>query len=372
MEVIELKTLTDYISKISNLEGYYFRGESADYGETKNTASGYRWLKKNDIQRPFSDLLLIREKFYQEIGYGLSEKDIENFISYSQHHGLPTELLDVTENPLVALYFSCQSNKIYNDIRRATVEQDGFIYSINKNRTIELQKKIISEDMSHQFLNFEDIIHGKDKELMIGMVENNSILFNYIVEYTLVDKKNYFLEILRQENDWIGTQYREGALEDAKKIDELLTEAVKSRDASSEKNEEIFNAIEDWSSIAPSKYDQGFATEKIAYNLCLFEFALHLHQSSLEFPLVNYFVHQPSVIFDRMINQQGKFIYQNHLINENQEMVIQTLKPDIIFKINAECKDNIIKELDNIGINKKFIYPDHDHIAEYVQDKYLP
>ena len=51
----------------------------------------------------------------------VSQKDDITWLQYAQHYGVPTRLLDFTANPLVAMYFCCQSES----------NSDGVIWIIN-------------------------------------------------------------------------------------------------------------------------------------------------------------------------------------------------------------------------------------------------
>lgn len=50
------------------------------------------------------------------------------------------------------------------------------------------------------------------------------------------------------------------------------------------------------------------------------------------------------------------------------KQVVQEI--DYEYEIIISNKKHILLELDNIGINRKFIYPDSDNIAQYIKEKY--
>lgn len=145
MRVIKVKSISDYLTKIKkyNLTDSICRGESS-YHESINSG-----LFRNNYPRKVSS---ITQQYYNLVGNSLSELQRKHFVAFSQHYGIPTNLIDFSTSPLVALYFACQNTE---------KSSNGYVHFIKENKLIDISDKI-------------DFINGKNYfGQILAFSENN-------------------------------------------------------------------------------------------------------------------------------------------------------------------------------------------------------
>jgi len=389
----KITSLQGYIEEINqNYSGnFFFRGESQDFGKTKNLASGYRWLNDN-TGRKVQDLINMRCEYFRDIGAHLNSQEIENFITYAQHHGLPTELLDITENPLVALYFAVSdADKKRVEEKCVCVKEkcvcveeksadDAIIYIFNDNKYTENMKA-----SNHQTQFLSDLDQPELFKLNGRNIENQYFDFKWARDInTAPDKRLMVLDDSREEHkiksdqvdDFLISLFAES---DTKSMKKAIRDEINSLYSDIDKYSNLNKNLQS-SRILPvpdtRQNAKSFAKMIIPY---ITEF-MQLKQGEY-FPPLKYIHITPSIIFDRMRNQQGSFIYQLSTELEDTEgmdirntdglpicvgnSVVQPIKEFASITIDADFKGKILNQLDSIGINQKFIFSDDDNVAQY-------
>ncbi|WP_053418622.1 FRG domain-containing protein [Viridibacillus arvi] len=367
---IEINTLNEYISLIKEkkLSEYYFRGENKKYPTIsssllrRDTSS----LLKDEKFSFYEDIV---NHYYSEIASNIGEIERNNFLAFSQHHGLTTNLIDFTTSPLIALYFAC-ANK--NDVLD---KNTGFVYLINKEKTIDISKMI----------NEVFISPANSYSLIQTIIKNNNS-FKAFVSYL----NHFFWEnsILPYNQNLTELSLRLSTMINDESLPSFLKEYIKITDRISDISEisDIFDYLPELISEYVSNFDMKIDATTLQvwrYIIMLYEYFNNVSylafskptEGIIEFPQMPYFIYKTPYKFDRIRNQDGIFIYQlyhtfaTRYEDVPEEILRQEIIPDVTIVINNQKQ--ILEELDFIGINLKSIYGDFDNIASYVNNKFF-
>lgn len=360
----------------------FYRGHSNETYELE--PSIYR---KNDK----GDFLYIEneDKIYREtiakVPYDFNSKNTIESLVLMQHYGVPTRILDLTTNPLVALYFACDDNK------NKDVDGEVIVFDIPKESTCYFDS---------------------DKVTILANLAKCKIDFKY--------KKRYFPDLKKQKNIIIELLYKEKNnkkcsnkksivyfVESKRDVIEKKVEHLKKKDFKKDIEiivEELINEYKEIKSLdsldlpdSDCLYKELLVEISDAYsnrvkeiiiptlNNYYFSNLLHyIREDKSHFkPIINpndvggVFAIKPKLDNPRIVRQYGAFLIFGAKENNKEMPKVKsswvkrgkksTSKERLIIKSSE--KKSILDELDNLGINKSTLFPEIDKVADYIKEK---
>lgn len=351
-------TLTEYIDIIKDysLHNKYFRGENQKYSNISSSlVRGYVPRGKNyGLVDIYTNLL---NSYYQEVGYKLDKMQEENFLAFSQHHGLKTNLIDFTTAPLVALYFACE-REIYD-------VDSGYVYILNDEDTVD------ASEFLREYSIKEHFCHNVFSQLAWNQPDVVTEFRNLLEKYAglLSNKNPYDLvnSMIKQIRNYPQFKKCNSYL---KERNELLKKGM---DGICEIPELVRSYLPKFDTLGGMGIMEFTALFLLFFDdiRCL---SLEKIPADIPFPTMPYFVYKTPLKFDRIRNQSGIFLYQAFIdyqtdLDEIDGLMVQKIIPSMVIQVDNQKE--IIKELDMVGINKKYIYGDFDNTAQYINKKFL-
>ena len=394
--IIYIESVSDFLNEIKgikNKSGYtlFYRGHSDKNYELKPSIyRDERFIKNED-------------KIYREtiakVPYEFNGKSTIESLALMQHYGVPTRILDLTTNALVALYFACEESKKIKEITK--VKGGSFLKKVNI-----------------------------DGEVIIFNIPNKSVC------YSDSDKVTILANLSKYENDLYykkNTPYKQDIESVEIKIKEtlkmininvVLEKAESLRDYTLSKKEELKKYYEDYrlkniDEKIEDIIENYKGKEKIKDDIKSFftillltilktiideaeqSYIKDLNEKSSSFKKLLHYIREDKSYFKpiidpndigkilavkpkldnpRIVRQQGAFLIfgAESFFVYNSTKPMPEIKKDWIIKgnnnnkiiIKSSKKESILKELDKLGINKSTLFPEIDKVADYIKEKY--
>ena len=138
---IQIQSIEEFVAEVSKNTDFCFRGVS-DKGYKLIPSIGRKKEIKIESLTKIESGMLRQFKLRAVPLLNFHPTNDWEWLILGQHHGMPTRLLDWTQNPLVALYFACSGND----------NVDGAIYSILNIPTLDLDKAPNPFDIDNDYM----------------------------------------------------------------------------------------------------------------------------------------------------------------------------------------------------------------------------
>ena len=180
-KILDFITELQKISKLNDYE-YYYRGHSDKDYELKPSIYRRRFIRNED--KFFKEIILRTPNDF------INEKTALEKLVKMQHYGIPTRILDITTNPLVALYFAC------NEL---TEKKDGevLVFKIPKTDIKFYDSDTVSMLANISKRPYEFEIDSLDKSTREAF--NNEEQIHYLL-HEIHEEKPQFLSVMNHQD----------------------------------------------------------------------------------------------------------------------------------------------------------------------------